>query len=146
MEQGFRERAERVVELLTAPDTAYVLVASPRRDTVDEASFFAEKLGGERRRHRGAGREPHAPDVRHRAAADAGAPGRGSRRHPARRRCGPTWPSSARWPTREDDALRAWPARWHRRRWCTVPFLSSDVHDLDGLAQIGTHLFAEPPR
>ena len=44
MEQGFRDRAKRVVELLTAPDTAYVLVASPRTDTVEEASFFAEKL------------------------------------------------------------------------------------------------------
>ncbi len=45
MEQGFRDRAKRVVELLTAPDTAYVLVASPRTDTVEEASFFAKKLG-----------------------------------------------------------------------------------------------------
>jgi anion-transporting ArsA/GET3 family ATPase len=44
MEEGFRERAERVNELLSAPGTAFVLVASPRRDTVGEAHFFAERL------------------------------------------------------------------------------------------------------
>jgi anion-transporting ArsA/GET3 family ATPase len=44
MEEGFRERAERVNELLSAPETAFVLVASPRRDTVGEAHFFAERL------------------------------------------------------------------------------------------------------
>jgi anion-transporting ArsA/GET3 family ATPase len=44
MEEGFRERAERVNDLLSAPETAFVLVASPRRDTVGEAHFFAERL------------------------------------------------------------------------------------------------------
>jgi anion-transporting ArsA/GET3 family ATPase len=44
MEEGFRERADRVNELLSAPGTAFVLVASPRRDTVGEAHFFAERL------------------------------------------------------------------------------------------------------
>jgi anion-transporting ArsA/GET3 family ATPase len=33
-----------VNELLSAPGTAFVLVASPRRDTVGEAHFFAERL------------------------------------------------------------------------------------------------------
>lgn len=44
MEQGFRERAGRVTELLGAAGTAFVLVTSPRRDAVDEAEFFAERL------------------------------------------------------------------------------------------------------
>jgi anion-transporting ArsA/GET3 family ATPase len=44
MEEGFRRRAARVNELLGAPETAFVLVASPRRDTVDEAHFFADRL------------------------------------------------------------------------------------------------------
>ena len=38
MEEGFRERAERVLDLLGAPDTAYVLVAAPRRESVEEAT------------------------------------------------------------------------------------------------------------
>ena len=44
MEQGFKDRAAKVVELLSAPETAFVLVTAPRRDVVEEASFFAEKL------------------------------------------------------------------------------------------------------
>src|SRR5687768_597936 len=44
MEQGFRERAARVQALLTDKETAYVLVASPRADTVAEASYFADRL------------------------------------------------------------------------------------------------------
>jgi len=45
MEEGFRERAGMVEELLADDATAFVLVASPHRDTVAEAAFFAERLG-----------------------------------------------------------------------------------------------------
>ncbi len=44
MEAGFRERAGRVLELLGAADTAYVLVAAPRADAVEEAMYFAKRL------------------------------------------------------------------------------------------------------
>ncbi len=44
MEQGFRERAQKVLELLSEPVTAFVLVAAPRRDAVDEAMYFAGRL------------------------------------------------------------------------------------------------------
>jgi anion-transporting ArsA/GET3 family ATPase len=44
MEEGFRTRALRVRELLLQPDTAFILVASPRPDSVDEAVHFAGKL------------------------------------------------------------------------------------------------------
>jgi anion-transporting ArsA/GET3 family ATPase len=44
MEQGFRERASMVTELLNASETGFVLVTSPRRDSVEEAEFFAERL------------------------------------------------------------------------------------------------------
>jgi anion-transporting ArsA/GET3 family ATPase len=44
MEEGFKERAELVLDLLTSPATSFVLVASPKRDTVQEAEFFAGKL------------------------------------------------------------------------------------------------------
>jgi anion-transporting ArsA/GET3 family ATPase len=44
MEAGFRDRAAAVRELLAAPATAFVLVTSPRRDAVEEAAFFAERL------------------------------------------------------------------------------------------------------
>jgi anion-transporting ArsA/GET3 family ATPase len=44
MEQGFRDRAAEVARLLASPDTAFVLVTSPRRDAIEEASFFAQRL------------------------------------------------------------------------------------------------------
>jgi anion-transporting ArsA/GET3 family ATPase len=44
MEQGFRDRASRVEALLAEPQTAFVLITSPRRDAVDEAEFFSAQL------------------------------------------------------------------------------------------------------
>jgi anion-transporting ArsA/GET3 family ATPase len=44
MEQGFRDRAQAVSALLADEATAFVVVASPRRDAAIEAVFFADKL------------------------------------------------------------------------------------------------------
>jgi anion-transporting ArsA/GET3 family ATPase len=44
MEQGFRDRAQAVSALLADDGTAFVVVASPRRDAAIEAVFFADKL------------------------------------------------------------------------------------------------------
>jgi anion-transporting ArsA/GET3 family ATPase len=44
MEEGFRTRAARVRELLAEQTTAFILVASPRPDSVDEAVHFSSKL------------------------------------------------------------------------------------------------------
>ena len=45
MEDGFRERADATLTLLGADATAFVLVASPRADTIVEARYFLERLG-----------------------------------------------------------------------------------------------------
>ena len=44
MDEGFKDRAKRVATLLGATETAFVLVASPKADTTEEAAFFASKL------------------------------------------------------------------------------------------------------
>jgi anion-transporting ArsA/GET3 family ATPase len=44
MEEGFRQRARKVTELLANRETAFLLVTSPGRDAVDEARFFARRL------------------------------------------------------------------------------------------------------
>src|SRR5258706_10417776 len=44
MEEGFKSRANVGFDLLASPSTAFVLIASPRRDTVEEADFFASRL------------------------------------------------------------------------------------------------------
>ena len=44
MQTGFRRRADEVIELLHGETTRFVLVASPRVDTIKEARFFADRL------------------------------------------------------------------------------------------------------
>lgn len=47
MEEGFRSRANRADELLRSASTNFVLVCSPRRDTVDEAVYLGAQLASE---------------------------------------------------------------------------------------------------
>ncbi len=44
MEEGFKDRAAHVNQLLSADQTAFVLVATPKADTVAEAGYFADRL------------------------------------------------------------------------------------------------------
>ncbi|HST48214.1 ArsA family ATPase [Jatrophihabitans sp.] len=44
---GFRDRAEQTYQLLKAPGTAFLVVASPEPDALREASFFVERLQAE---------------------------------------------------------------------------------------------------
>ena len=44
MEEGFRVRADDMRRLLARTTTAFVLVTSPRGDTVEEAGWFADRL------------------------------------------------------------------------------------------------------
>lgn len=44
MDEGFKLRAARVDELLHSSDCGFVLVTSPRADTVIEAAYFADRL------------------------------------------------------------------------------------------------------
>ena len=45
---GFRQRAEATYAQLQAPDTRFLVVAAPERDALREASYFVERLAGER--------------------------------------------------------------------------------------------------
>jgi anion-transporting ArsA/GET3 family ATPase len=44
MEDGFRQRAAKVTELLADRGTAFVLITSPGRDAISEAGFFSRRL------------------------------------------------------------------------------------------------------
>jgi anion-transporting ArsA/GET3 family ATPase len=45
---GFRQRADQTYRILQDPQTAFLLVATPERDAVREAAYFAERLVAER--------------------------------------------------------------------------------------------------
>ena len=140
MEAGFRDRAARVQALLTAQDTAYVLVASPHADTVDEAAFFARKLAATHlpvealivnRMHPRFGDGRGEAD-RARAVTLAGTP------------LGSLYANLADFremADEEDMHLRGLAEQVAPAPVVKVPFLADDVHDLGTLAQIGTYLF-----
>jgi anion-transporting ArsA/GET3 family ATPase len=146
MEEGFRQRAQRVNELLAAPETAFLLVASPRRDTVDEAHFFADRLREAGIAVEGlvvnrvhplfapAGTLPEALAERARtlAGTDLGGDLAGLYRNLA---------DFELVASRERhhlaglaDAVAPAPLAW-------VPFLRSDVHDLAGMGEVAAYIF-----
>jgi len=140
MEEGFRLRARRVNELLAAPETAFVLVASPRRDTLDEAHFFARRLAEAgitvdglvvNRVHPLFG-DGLAESARARAETLAGTD------------LGSLYANLADFQSialRERDHLAGLAEAVAPAPVVWVPFLRRDVHDLDGMAEIAGHLY-----
>lgn len=136
METGFRQRADDVMALLRSDATKFVLVASPRADTVEEARFFADRLAAS-----GLG---VAATVVNRATPAFGAP-------PARR---PRDPALA---TLYDNLAELHDMATAEHRYVEselagvdadgpvwVPLLAGDVHDGEGMAAIRSLLFDAP--
>jgi anion-transporting ArsA/GET3 family ATPase len=137
MEAGFKQRAEAVVALLADDGTSFVLVASPRRDTVEEAAFFAAKLdemGGRVRALVVNRMHPTFPPVSTAAPAAASADGplAAHLANLAELRDA----AEAEASHLGDLAQQVAPAPVIK-----VPMLSTDVHDLATLAMVGDHLF-----
>jgi anion-transporting ArsA/GET3 family ATPase len=142
MEAGFKERAAHVQALLSDPGTAYLLVASPRRDTVAEASWFAERL-----------RSSHLPvealvvnRVHPRFGDGAGLPEADRERATtlAGTALGSLYANLADFRTMaagEEAHLEGLAAAVAPAPVLRVPFLSDDVHDVDTLEQVAGHLF-----
>jgi anion-transporting ArsA/GET3 family ATPase len=143
MEQGFRDRAAAVSRLLADERTAFVVVASPRRDAVDEALFFAEKLDEADFRVQGLVVNRLHPQFgpAPAALAAAGEAGTAGGLEPYLRNLadltGIASREEAHFATLVEAVRPAPVAR--------VPFLVEDVHDLEGLAEIGGYLFGAAP-
>ena len=141
MEKGFQERAEAVEALLADESTAFVLVASPRRDTVEEARFFAAKLAesGLQVRALVVNRmQPRfgtglAEATAARAETLAGTPIGGHYRNLAEMQIAAD---------REEQHLAELAAEVHPAPVIRVPLLATDVHDLDTLGLVADHLLA----
>lgn len=140
MEDGFRARADRVQALLGASGTSFVLVASPRRDTVEEAAYFAGKL--------------LATDLsvaglvvnRMHPRFGAGAPGADRARAAtlAGTTIGTLYANLADFHDMADGEerhLAGLAASVAPAPMVRVPFLAEDVHDLGTLEQVARHLF-----
>ncbi len=163
MEEGFRDRAARVERLLAEEATGFVVVAAPRRDSVDEARFFASRLAANghgldvvvvnrvhpdfgAREERSAGQGA----VRPAGAGDDGAARTGdplAAGTPAAPGGAGAWEAlSANLAemdavvARESSYIRSLTGITGGAPVVTVPILDDDVHDIGGLESVARHL------
>ena len=149
MEEGFRDRAEKVDELLSGPNTAFVLVASARKDTVAEALYFTDRL-------REMGKRPQAliANRLHPRFAREGTESLSDLAASDRARAeslGQDTPLGALYANvaefrqvaeREEEVLAPLITRVAPAPVCRVPYLEGDVSDLDGLKRVAEVLTA----
>jgi anion-transporting ArsA/GET3 family ATPase len=141
MEQGFKERARAVEALLADDATAFVLVASPRRDTVEEARFFAAKLAETDLRVRALvvnRMQPRFGTGLAEAAAGRAGTLAGSALGAHYRNLAEMQITA----DREEEHLVELAAEVDPAPVIRVPLLSTDVHDLETLALVADHLLA----
>ncbi|MEU9835089.1 ArsA family ATPase [Streptosporangium sp. NPDC048047] len=144
---GFRARAEQTYQLLQAPGTAFVVVAAPERDAMREASYFVERLAEERMPLAGVviNRVHRSPAEGLSAARSAAAA------EELESRGGHDLAAAV---LRLHAGRMQLAAREHREREhfvtahptvpvAEVPAMWEDVHDLEGLRQIGKLLAAQ---
>jgi anion-transporting ArsA/GET3 family ATPase len=127
--------------LLAAPETAYVLVTSPRRDSVEEAEFFADRLAE--------GSLHVAALIVNRMHPSFGTGSAAAARAAAARHdgedLGRLWANLADFrevASGEEAQIGGLAGQVAPAPVVRVPVLHSDVHDLDGLAEVGSYLFA----
>jgi anion-transporting ArsA/GET3 family ATPase len=141
---SFRERAERTYQLLQQQGTAFVVVAAPEPDALREASYFVERLGAERMPLAGLVlnrvQPRRAEDLTAERAAAAAEELDDAGEHPL----------TAALLRVHADRMR----RWQREHALTARFtsahpdvamtevtaLAGDVHDLDGLREVGASM------
>jgi anion-transporting ArsA/GET3 family ATPase len=137
MIDGFTERAKRVGALLQDPATTFLIVTAPRHDPVEEAIFFHRKLSEAGMPFGGLviNRVHQPPDEELPAAVAAD--------------LGPALAERVSVATGELAALAARDATNVQRLrdrlgdppTILVPELADDVHDVEGLALVRSHLF-----
>jgi anion-transporting ArsA/GET3 family ATPase len=149
---GFRERADHTYQLLKAPGTAFIVVASPEPDALREASYFVERLVGDQmplaglvlNRMHHAATSPNGTGALTAARAETAAEGLADKPVTVTR----TLATSALLVQAELAHAAENDARMARRFRAAHPevaivavsALPTDVHDLDGLRQVGTLL------
>jgi anion-transporting ArsA/GET3 family ATPase len=143
---GFRERAEQTYELLKAPGTAFVVVASPEPDALREASFFVERLQQERmplagvvlnRVHRAA---PGLSAQRAAAAAERLAEANQTAETELATAALAVHAEMAEAAQHDLSMIGRFGAAHPEVAQRTVPALATDIHDLAGLRQVGDAL------
>ena len=145
---GFRQRAERTFALLQAPQTAFIVVATPEPDAMREAAYFVERLAAESMPLAGLiinrVSVPGATGIsgaQAESAADKLATGNASDKQTAELLT--VHAERFKVQARETRLKKRFTAAHPSVPTLSVPALASDVHDLDGLRTIGSLLAGE---
>jgi anion-transporting ArsA/GET3 family ATPase len=158
MAEGFRARAKRVHALLEGPETAFVLVTGPERESVTQSQQFLDRLETQglplvgivanRVRAWPSGDPPQrieasASDLARLATALGDGEGPDFPAETAARAAVEGAEGYAALVRRDAAALQPLRARTEakQRYWGSIPELPEDVHDLDGLDHIGRLVF-----
>jgi anion-transporting ArsA/GET3 family ATPase len=150
---GFRERATATYELLRAPGTAFMVIATPEADAVREAAYFVDRLATESMPLAGLVLNRTHPVLADLPAARAETAAEAlERADPAVNAAAPLAAAVLRLHAdrvalagRERRLLARFGRAHPAVAVVTVPALASDVHDLPGLRKIG-HLLGKTQR
>jgi anion-transporting ArsA/GET3 family ATPase len=139
MASGFRERADRVTDLLADSRTTFLLVTSPRYDAVDEAVFFHHRLQDagmpfgaavvNRMHELPAKGNGVADEVEDLLGPELG------------RKVASNLEDYRRLAERDRLSLETLRKRLGRKPMIEVPDMEDDIHDLEGLTAMGEYLF-----
>ncbi len=139
---GFRERAEATYALLKDPGTSFVVVAAPERDALREASFFVDRLEQDGMPIAGLVlnrvQEVRAPELTVEEATTAAA--RLAESDPRTAALLRLHADRLRNAERQERLARRFTAAHPEVAVTEVYALAEDVHDLDGLRQVGSML------
>jgi anion-transporting ArsA/GET3 family ATPase len=143
---GFRERAQKTYELLRSPGTAFLVVAAPEPDALREASYFVERLAAERVPLAGLALNRTHPVLADLPAARALAAAEDLERSGSSPLAAAVLRLHADRVAVAEQEKRLL-ARFSRAHPSVaivgVPALPTDVHNLDGLREIGRRLAGE---
>ncbi len=146
---GFRQRAQKTFELLQADGTAFLVVASPEPDALREAAYFVERLSEDDMPLAGlvVNRASPAPTDVVSAEEAMAAAQRLRKQDPESLTAGLLRLHADRLRLAEREAMlqRRFGAAHPQVPTAVIPALAGDVHDLDGLRQVGTLLAGERP-
>ncbi len=144
---GFRQRAQRTYALLQADGTAFLVIAAPEPDALREAAYFVERLSEDQMPLAGlvVNRASPAPDAD--LSADEAAAGADRLRREDSTASGSApgltagllrlHADQSRLVERESRLRERFAAAHPQVAGAVVPALAGDVHDLDGLRQVG---------
>jgi anion-transporting ArsA/GET3 family ATPase len=146
---GFRQRAQKTFELLQADGTAFLVVAAPEPDALREAAYFVERLSEDDMPLAGLVVNRASPEPIGIVSAEEAmaAAQRLRKQDPESLTAGLLRLHADRLRLSEREAMlrRRFGAAHPQVPTAVIPALAGDVHDLDGLRQVGALLAGERP-